>query len=324
MIGTILKSAAIGGAVTVCVALGLVASQRPDMSAATQGEGLDFSEILGRTMSAPEPRAVPMRDGYGLQTRAYGEAGPLVVMVHGSGWNGLQFNDLAQALSGRARVLVPDLRGHGAEPGRRGDVDHIGQLEEDFADLIAAEAQPAQKVILLGHSSGGGLVVRMAGGAYGDRMDGAILLAPFLSHKAPTTRANSGGWARPLLRRIIGLSILNTFRITALNHLPVITFSFPSQVLDGPLGHLATSHYSFRLNTSYAPRGDYQADIAALPRFLLIAGSADEAMDAAAYAPLLTPINDGGQVLTVDGVGHLAIVDAPETLAAITGFLDEF
>ena len=75
---------------------------------------------------------------------------------------------------------------------------------------------------MLGHSSGGWLVVRFAGGAHGDLIDHAVLLAPFLKYNAPTTRENAGGWAYTMVRRIIGLSMLNTFRITALNYLPII------------------------------------------------------------------------------------------------------
>lgn len=321
MIAGVIKTLAIGGAITLSVALGLVASQRPDLSPAAEGAGLDFSDILGRATNAPAPQGVTMRDGYALQVRDYGGQGPLVVMVHGSGWNGLQFDGLAHALAGQARVLVPDLRGHGAAPGRRGDVDHIGQLEDDLADLIAAEVRDGQKVVLLGHSSGGGLVVRMAGGQYRNRMDAAVLLAPFLGHNAPVTRKNSGGWARPMVRRIIGLTMLNAVGVRLLNHLPVISFAVPAQVLDGPLGGLATQSYSYRLNTSYAPRSDFKSDLSALPPFLLVAGEADEAFDAAGYAPLLAPMSDRGEVVILPDTGHLAVVDAPATLAAITEFL---
>ena len=315
--------AAMSGAVTLAVAVGLVLSQSP--KGTVEGEGLDFTGILRHTMKpTKEPRHVPMRDGYDLVVREYGAQtqGPLIVMVHGSGWTGLQFTGLAQSLRTRARVLVPDLRGHGAAPGRRGDVDHIGQLEEDLADLIAAEKQPGQKVLLLGHSSGGGLVVRMSAGPYGGELDGAFLLAPFLKYNAPTTRANSGGWARPLTRRIIGLSLLNAVGIRALNGLPVIEFNMPKAVLNGPLGKLGTTQYSYRLNVSYAPRSDYLNDIRHLPAFLLLAGDQDEAFVAEAYQPLMAAETGNGQYQVVPGTGHLDIVDAPQTLAAIKGFLD--
>ena len=305
--------------ITGCIALGLIASDRPKPLEPTQG--LDFTTAMGQDLSQViDTTPVLMRDGSEMAVRLYGAARadqPLIVLVHGSGWHGMQFDGLARGLADHARVLVPDLRGHGANPERRGDVDYIGQMEDDLADLIAAQAQPDQKIAMLGHSSGGGLVVRFAGGEHGDMLDRAVLLAPFLKYNAPTTRQNSGGWAHTMVRRIIGLSMLNTFKITALNHLPIIQFNMPPAVLDGPYGHTATTQYSYRLNTGFAPRGDYMTDIAALPKFSLIVGTKDEAFFAHEYEPLMRQATGKGRYLLVEGEGHLAIVDAPETLTAI-------
>ncbi len=317
---------AIGALVTAALPFVLIGSQWPRGPQAGVSGGLSFEGVMARGTpeDTPEPRPVRMRDGFELQVRAYlnQPGGPLVVMVHGSGWAGVQFAHLAPTLP--AHVLVPDLRGHGAAPGRRGDLDHIGQFEEDLADLINAHRAPGQKVVLLGHSSGGGLALRFAGGAYGDLIDAAILLAPFLQYDAPTTRANSGGWARPLTRRLIGLSMLNAVGIRALNGLTVIEFNHPEAVRSGPLGHLATSAYSYRLNTSYAPRRAYLDEIAALPPFLLVAGQADEAFDASAYAPLMQQATDKGRYEVLPGVGHLDVVDDAATRAAIEEFLGGF
>ncbi len=319
----VVKTLVISLLIPLVLALGLIASQRPQGNRFAGAGGLDFTGVLQGGIEMPAPTGIAMRDGYQLQVRDYGsDSGPLIILVHGSGWNGMQFNGLASGLQVKARVLVPDLRGHGAKPGRRGDVDYIGQLEDDLADLIAAKVRPGQKVVLVGHSSGGGLVVRFAGGQHGAMLDGAVLLAPFLKYDAPTTRQDSGGWARALTRRIIGLTMLNAVGIRVFNQLTVIEFNMPDAVLDGPLGHLATTAYSYRLNSSYAPRGDYLADVAALPRFLLVAGTKDEAFVAEGYGPLMAKVTDRGRYLQVSGVGHLDIVDAPQTGAAVVGFLD--
>lgn len=321
LLGKLAVSAGIGLAITATLALGLIVSQRPE--ADPRGDGLNFSAL---TPAVPAPlQSYRARDGAELGFRRW-DAGvdgvPLVVLVHGSGWHGGQFQGLGAALAaqGLADVVAPDLRGHGPAPQRRGDVDYIGQFEDDLADLIAQAAQPGQAVVMLGHSSGGGLVVRFAGGAHGGLLTGAVLLAPFLQHDAPTTRPDSGGWAHVLLRRIIGLSILNAARITALNHLTVVQFHFPDAVLNGPQGHTATRGYSFRLMTGFNPRRDWRADVAALPAFLLVAGRADEAFVAEAYEPTLSAITPRGRYRLID-TGHLGVVDAPETLAALTGFL---
>lgn len=90
-------------------------------------------------------------------------------------------------------VLLPDLRGHGVAPATRGDVGYIGAFEDDLADLIAAYRRPEQPVYMVGHSSGGGLVVRFAGWDHGSVLSKAVLLSPFLKYDAPIMRDNAGG-----------------------------------------------------------------------------------------------------------------------------------
>jgi pimeloyl-ACP methyl ester carboxylesterase len=322
---SILKRVVISVAITLVIAIVLVFTQMPEKMS---GEGgLDFTGQLDSGRDTPAPlQSVPMRDGYSLQVRTYGGADnvPLLVLVHGSGWHGLQFDALGAALQGYADVIVPDLRGHGTAPGRRGDVDYIGQLEDDLADLIAAVAKPDQPVIMGGHSSGGGLVVRFAGGEHGALIDGAVLLAPFLKYNAPTTRQDSGGWANVLTRRIIGLSILNAFQIKAFNHLPILQFNMPRTVLDGPLGDTATTAYSYRLNESFAPRSAYLDDVAALPPFILIAGSSDEAFISSQFAPTMGAVTDKGRFDMLLGATHLGVVDDPRTRGIIEGFLNGY
>ncbi len=322
------KTLTLGAVAIAAVPFALILSQWPSKALETGADGLDFSRISANETPAPlETWRAPDGAILGLRRYPSTRAGaPLVIMIHGSGWHGLQFDALARrmAKAGLADVLVPDLRGHGPAPERRGDIDTIGQFEDDLAALIKTEARLDQKVVLLGHSSGGGLVVRMAGGVHGELLDGAVLLAPYLGHAAATTRANSGGWARPLVRRIIGLSLLNRAGFTALNGLKVIQFRFPDTVLNGPLGQTATQSYSYRLNVSYAPRADLAADVAALPPFLLVAGTADEAFMASAYEPTLSALNPKGRFVLAPDIGHLDIVDAAPTYDALAAWLESF
>ncbi|KIN72888.1 alpha/beta hydrolase [Sulfitobacter guttiformis] len=325
MIIRTLQSLCIAAALLLALAIGLVFTRYPDQR--DDAGSLDFSQLSDADMeTAAALQGVAMRDGYSLQVRTYGGADdvPLLVMVHGSGWHGLQFDSLADGLSENADVVVPDLRGHGTAPDRRGDVDYIGQLEDDLADLIATLAKPGQAVIMAGHSSGGGLVVRFAGGAHGHLLDGAVLMAPFLKYNAPTMRENAGGWSNALTRRIIGLNMLNGVGITVLNDRPVVQLNMPESVVSGPLGGTATLSYSYRLNRSFAPRSDYLEDIAALPRFILLAGGADEAFVSSQYAPTMGAVTDKGRFDMILGATHLGLVNDPRTLGILKGFLDEY
>lgn len=314
------------------IALALVASSEPPAAPERQttgSGGLDFATALAQDLSdLPQASSFEARDGTALPYRRYpGAPGRYVVLIHGSAWHGMQFHAMAKRLAaaGLGTVIVPDMRGHGEAPARRGDIDHVGQLEEDIADLIVAlrdEAGGRTQIVLGGHSSGGGFVIRFAGGTYGDMVDAFVLMAPFLKHDAPTTRPDSGGWAQPATRRIIGLTLLNAVGVTALNHLPVISFAMPKTVLDGPLGHTATTTYSHALNTSYAPRSDYAADLKAMTLpFLLIAGAEDEAFFADRYEPTIAPHAPGGTYVILPGIGHLGLVTDDAAFAAVEDFL---
>lgn len=309
--------------ISLCIPLILLGIALVWPMRAPKAARLDFTAQLAQKNTPIALQSQPMRDGYALPFRAIGgpEGAPLLVMIHGSGWHGMQFEGLAAQLAPHADILIPDLRGHGASPQRRSDVDYIGQLEDDLADLITARARPGQKVVLLGHSSGGGLVVRFAGGKHRALISSAVMLAPYLHHAAPTTRPNSGGWTQVNLPRIIALSILNRIGITALNGLTTVRFAMPEAVLSGALGQTATKAYSYRLNTSFAPRDDFMADLAALPPYLLVAGSADESFVPEAYGPLLDAAGAKGAVHILNGVTHLGVVHDRQTADLVAQFL---
>lgn len=307
------------------IALGLILSQPPRVAAASDAT-LDFDRIDKSNHTVWPVTQFAFADGAQVNMRkaiGQGDGKPLLILVHGSGWYGQQFDTLMQDLSHYADVIAPDLRGHGIAPQRRGDIDYIGQHEDDLAEIIHAHRKPGQKIVLLGHSSGGGLVIRFAGGKHGALMDHAILLAPFIHHRSPTQRANSGGWAHVLVRRMIGLSMLHMAKIPLLNHLTVIEFRFTSEVLESQAAEGATTAYSYRMNTSFAPRNDYRADISALPAFDLIVGDQDEAFIANQYENLMSEVTQKGNYHMLSGRGHLDVVQAPDTLNIIMARLNE-
>lgn len=316
----------------VVVLAGLIGYSRPAPLASESGP-IDFSIAIAAVYDdLPASQILAMRDGERLTYRTYvpkGDAGRrLILLVHGSAWHGMQFHSMASALAdaGLGTVVVPDLRGHGEAPQRRGDVDYIGQLEDDLADLIGqVRAQSVyDEVVLGGHSSGGGLVVRFAGGEHGALVDRYLVMAPFLKYNAPTTRPNSGGWASVATPRIIGLTILNEFGITVFNHLPVISFAMPKVVLDGPYGATATTSYSFRLNTSFAPRSDYGGDLAKMTQpFLLIAGAQDEAFDASLYAQTISEHTSSGTYVVLPGINHIGVTTEPVAIEAVARWISD-
>ncbi|MCB9420201.1 MAG: alpha/beta fold hydrolase [Ardenticatenaceae bacterium] len=315
----------------------LILTDRPT-SIVNADEPIAFEALTGADYDEmPDLQPYTARDGAELSYRLYESAhfpgnsefpgkSPLLILLHGSGWHSMQFYPLAKELSeaGAATVVTPDLRGHGFAPETRGDVAYIGQLEDDLADLIAVlEVQfPGAPIIVGGHSSGGGLAVRFAGGEYGELADGFLLLAPFLKYNAPTTRPNSGGWAQPNSRRIAGLTMLNNLGIHWFDGLTVIQFAMPSSVLAGPLGGSATTAYSHRLNSSFAPRSKYGRDLTALTQpFLLVAGLDDEAFIAEQYKPTISQYTNSGSYVLLPNTGHIDLLTSPELTTFVADWL---
>ena len=215
-----------------------------------------------------------------------------------------------------AKVYLPNLRGHYLSGQRRGDVDYIGQLEDDLADLVAYIRDRDQRgpLVLGGHSSGGGLAIRVAGGEHGGLASAYLLLSPVIP-LAPTTRGgDAGGWAHLHRSRLYGLLVLNAVGVTGLNGLPIIQFNKPEKFRDGT----ETLSYSYRLNTSFHPRYDYAADIEAMgDQFLLLIGDDDQSNDPVAYEEMFPQSGAEARVMRLPGVDHLGVFSAPSALSAM-------
>lgn len=264
----------------------------------------------------PAARRFVARDGTTLAYRAY-PASPdrIALMIHGSSGSSAAMHGFAKALQAAGiSVYAPDIRGHG-QSGRKGDIEYIGQLEDDLVDLLAAlgPAPVGTKRILIGHSSGGGFTLRIAGGAVGDRFDGYLLLAPYLSHDAPTVRPNAGGWAAPSVPRIIALAVLSQFGIHWFEGLPVVAFAVPPQEMNAN----RTAFYSFRLWANFAPHRDWQGDIRNIARpAMVLAGANDELFLADRYAPVFKVLRQDIPVELVPNLDHMGPVIAVEGRAA--------
>lgn len=245
----------------------------------------------------------------------------VLILLHGSGWHSRYFLPLAEFISaeGLAQVYTPDLRGHGTTPERRGDVDYIGQFEDDLMDLIAIIQKDNPKAMLIvgGHSSGGGLSIRFAGSRYSEKANAYLLIAPFLKYNAPTMRPNSGGWARPYTGRIIGLTILNNVGIHWFDYLTAIEFNMPEEARDGT----ETLSYSHRLIKSYAPR-NYEKDLRAITQpLLVVVGNEDDAFIADQFEPVISQYTSV-QVKLLAGLTHMGVVVRPEIRPVIKKWLE--
>lgn len=321
----LIVAACIGGlfVLGVVTALVLVASPFPPL--AKPRDVFDFTSLqkIPTAIDLPSLQRYPARDGEQLAYRFYPSAADrILIFIHGSSYHGAGYHALASAISlgGAAQVVLPNLRGHYQSGLRRGDVDYIGQLEDDIVDLIRflRADHKTGPITLGGHSSGGGLAIRFAGGGHGDDVSSYLLLSPIIP-RAPSVRGGTaGGWANLHWRRIYGLLALNALGIHGFDGLPIVEFNKPAKFWDGT----ETLAYSYRLNVSYHPRSRYQNDLRALPeRTLMLVGQNDEANDPEKLQAVFAADAPAARTMILPGISHFGIFSDPAALDAMATWL---
>jgi non-heme chloroperoxidase len=312
------------GVVAVVVALVAVALPFPQMP--PEADVFGFAAEKGTSTTALPPlQQFRARDGDALAYRVYGSTSErILIFIHGSSYHGGGYDDLARhvSASGAAMVVLPNLRGHYLSGRRRGDVEYIGQYEDDIVDLIRELRKQGHKgpIILGGHSSGAGLVLRFAGGTgpQAEAIAGYLALAPIIPRTAAVRGGNAGGWNVIDLPRILGLVALNAVGVHGFDGLPIIAFNKPASAWNGT----ETLAYSWRLNSSYHPRNDYASDVRAMPaNALILVGEKDEAVDGAALLGLLRDAGYRGAADILANTTHFGIFHDTEALQRVTDYI---
>ena len=105
-----------------------------------------------------------------------GDAGPVILMIHGASANAREFTStLAPRLDASHRVLMADRPGHGYSE-RPDDSDELATQAAQMAGVLKSLA-PDEKAVLVGHSFGGAVALRVALD-YPELVKGLVLLAP--------------------------------------------------------------------------------------------------------------------------------------------------
>ncbi|MEL6859818.1 MAG: alpha/beta hydrolase [Pseudomonadota bacterium] len=106
-------------------------------------------------------------------------SGPVVLMIHGASANAREFSwTLAPRLAESHRILMMDRPGHGHSE-RPTDAQQLSVQAAQAAGVLNALA-PGERAIIVGHSFGGAVSLRLALD-HPDLVDGLVLLAP-VSH----------------------------------------------------------------------------------------------------------------------------------------------
>jgi pimeloyl-ACP methyl ester carboxylesterase len=265
----------------------------------------------------PKPQTVKARDGAPLNYRLYsGRTDRVIVLVHGSSGTDSSMLKLAQALQAAgATVYAISLRGHGGSGTVNGDVSYVGQLDDDLADLVKGLGldKPGIRRTLVGFSSGGGFVLRMAGGKQAGLFNDYLAISPYIGQDAPTNKPDSGGWAGVAVPRIIALSLLDGFGLPWFQGLPAVHFA-----TDAKASNSRTPVYSFRLAGSLQLGRDWRGVLARIsaPTEIVI-GANDELFNADQFKPMLQTVNPRIGVTIVPNETHLGMIADPPATAAI-------
>ena len=271
-------------------------------------KNVDFSDL-------PERSHFTARDGAKVAFRAYPPVGDAikgsVVLVHGSSGSSSSMHVMAKgfAAAGYAAYAL-DIRGHG-QSGAKGRIAYIGQLEDDMEDFVHS-TKLAQPSTLVGFSSGSGFALRFAGSTRQKLFSNFLLLSPFISQDAATSRPGSGGWVSVGVPRIIAISVLNGFGIPAFNDLPVVRFALTKEAK----GFL-TPQYSFSLEQNFRPERDYQANIRAVKQPLrVLVGQNDEVFYADKFATVFKTSGKDVPVTILPGIDHISLTLDPVAIQA--------
>jgi pimeloyl-ACP methyl ester carboxylesterase len=157
--------------------------------------------------------------GHHVSFRRAGDAGPVLVLIHGITGSAVTWGDVLPALAAEHTVIAPDLIGHGGSAKPRGDYS-LGAYASGIRDLLLALGH--DEVTVVGHSLGGGIAMQFAyqfperverlalvsSGGLGRQVNpvlraaalpGAELVLPLLA-SAPVLDA--GGWLGRLAGRV--------------------------------------------------------------------------------------------------------------------------
>ena len=273
---------------------------------------------------AHTPQQYTMRDGETIFARQFpAESDMTILLVHGVTSESSAFNVSAQQLQevSGAEVVAIDLRGHGQSGGPVGDVDYIGQYQDDVADVITAmrAEKPNGRFILAGHSMGGGIALQFAQLEDAPEVDGYLFFAPHLGTNAPTLPQPdpemadiAAAYSQLHVPRLIGLIMLEQVGIKGLSHLDTLFFNLTDDV---------THTYSFRATANAAPQ-DYVAALTAVSApMLVVVGSNDEAFVADQYPGAITTHSDG-EVHIIDGENHNSILESTAAMTIIENWLN--
>ena len=171
-----------------------------------------------------------------------------VIVLHGGGAHSTAgYQHIGKSLSEdyQTNVYLYDLRGHGLSSGKRGSSPRVSAIRKDLKSFIEFVKKSNEKVYILGHSSGAGLLLNYSTWKKKTSVNGYFFISPQFGYKAEIERdiPSTPAFAKIDLYKFIIAS--STFGLVY-GKSPAVHFNYPQRVLnkDPLLNTFITRHMS--------------------------------------------------------------------------------
>jgi acylglycerol lipase len=274
-----------------------------------------FTELNEASKNALAPvELLRARDGIKLAYRRYEPEVPRAALLfyHGGGaHSGASYQHLGHGLQTQFDTLVymPDIRGHGASDGPRGDTPSAEQVWADITTFLAhIHARfPHLPLFLGGHSSGAGLALNYASRPGHTPVDGYVFLSPQLGVYSQTARPDL---AAPFA--IVDAAAFANYATKGspmYGHVHAVRFNYPAEVLAADPGLVASITVNMaNALTPYAPRDQF---VAIDHPFGLWIGEEDELFlpeKVLAYGTLAVSVRAASRTSSIPNAKHLTVL----------------
>jgi acylglycerol lipase len=257
---------------------------------------------------------VPARDAIPLAYRSYlpQQAKAILIFYHGAGaHSGLSYNHIAVGLRDDYQVAVytPDIRGHGASGGDRGDAPAVAQVWSDINILVnlARARYPELPIFLGGHSGGAGLALNYSSWDQRLPIDGYVFLAPYFGFRSNTEHDASEN-RFDFTTVDTSLFIANAMSGGKLEgHAKAVIYNYPNSVLEQ--NPEIVPFNTVNMSNAVTPSSP-ATQLLELKSFGLWIGSEDEAFDpvkVTSFAEKNSGDNADNEIEMVEGENHFSI-----------------
>jgi 3-oxoadipate enol-lactonase len=235
-----------------------------------------------------------------LYYRECGQGTPLV-LVHGFPLNHSIWNEVAEKMSESARVILPDLRGHGRSPAPEGGYS-MRTLADDLRQLL--DHLKIEKAILVGHSMGGYACLAFAQ-AYPERLAGFGLISSQAEADVPEKRQGRYHIADQVKAK--GVRVIVDGMAEKLTCLPELVEPLRQLML-----HVATVNGVVGALQGMAERPDATGWLSNITvPALVVAGKAD-AIIPLERSQTMAQFLGRGWLVEIEGAGHMPMMESPQ------------